>query len=126
MTLRNKLEELDREWMDEKERHGSVAHLEWQSIKWLLLIVAGMAIIGFGQWLWGRGLDPRLDAPGGWCNFLGACLAFGSLVFYMLSLGRLRAYNQARYRYDSRRDKLLHDIHRSSLENPKDDTGSFP
>jgi len=59
MTAKDELEKLDREWMDEKERHGSVARLQLQGYGSVISIIAGIGIVNF----WILDLGPLARRP---------------------------------------------------------------
>ena len=126
MSSRQELENLDREWVAEKQRHGNLAGLRLRSVAGWVGMLVGVAMVLFGRSLWDGGMDAWRDAPGGWFMFIGACLAIGSLVFTIVSNRPLRAYNEAKCRYDVQREKLLEDIYRDDhhLDSPRDELRS--
>jgi len=121
MTSRDELEMLDRDWVDEKERHGSVPRLVMLRSVGLFNVIAGLGLVMLGLWLHELGDDVRLERllhP--WpvvCMVLGPCLAIGSLAFtFGYVHPRLRAFIQAKCSYDCRREKLLQDIYVSGKD----------
>ena len=76
-------------------------------------MLAGFAHVMFGLWL---DDPPRPLFPWpGVCMVLGACVVIGSIPF-MIRIGRRRgAYDQAKWSYDCRREKLLQDIYAETL-----------
>ena len=126
MISRNALEKLDREWMEEKQRHDSVPRLEILGFVGAISTMAGFALVMFGLWLDQLGLeDVRLERqlyP--WpavCMVLGSCIVVGSLVFVIRRGRRHSAYNQAKCIYDCRREKLLEDIYAGEQDSKKTD-----
>ena len=119
------LEKLDREWVEEIEKHhSSVPKLKLrQFIAWIAM-VAGFALVFVGVWLHSLGDDVRLERllypwPGV-CMALGAFAVVGWAVFVLVTGGdrrRIGMYNLAEQSYCYRRHQLLQDIEASMERN---------
>ena len=126
--LKLELENIDREWLEEKERHASLPTLVWGEFFACISMMAGFALVTFGVRL--ERAQPL--AVSDWTLLpavymvLGACLVLGSLLFIILIGRRILAYIQVKNSYEFRRDKLLQDIYASGQEseNSEADTGS--
>jgi uncharacterized membrane protein len=125
MTAKDELEKLDREWMNEKERHGSILHLQLGFAGATVSMLAGILITTFGYWIWDHWEGPEGDAPGYWCIFGGAGLIVVSFVFVFRIARRIRTYQQARCDYEYQRETLLQEIYSTGkdLETPGGGTG---
>ena len=116
MTARDELDKLDREWLEQKERHSEVPRLQRLGSVGGISMYAGFGLVALGLWLNDLGEDVRLERllhP--WptvCIVLGLCVTVGSMV---LTIGyvnpRIRAFCQARCGYDNRREELLQEIY---------------
>jgi len=112
--LELELEKLDREWMEEKERHGSVGTLRLLQHVTLLAMIVGLVLAGYGvavdmKHLGGPGPGPVPYV----CMFLGLFLVLGWAVFFLSTAAHRRTigmYNVAEQSYSYRRYRLLQDI----------------
>jgi hypothetical protein len=111
MDARKELEKLDRDWVKEKNRYGLIHRWQLEFAAAVIFAPVGFAMIRFGNSLHQDGIEVWRDAPGHWCQFLGACFVIASLVLFLHSYHRLRVYNQAKEDYDVQREKLVHDIY---------------
>ena len=90
--------------MNEKERHGSIPHLQLGFAGASISMIAGLLLPNLGYWIWEHWEGPEGDAPGYWCIFGGAGLAIVSFVFMFFFGRRIREYKQARCGYECRRE----------------------
>jgi hypothetical protein len=113
--LRLKLEKLDREWTEEKERRGSVAGSKLRQLIGSITLLAAFPLVCI-DWLW-LANDIRLDRAAGVCMGLGVFFFVGSAGFLLSTGGdrrRIRLYDSAEQSYRHRRSGLLQDIEASS------------
>jgi hypothetical protein len=113
--LELELEKLDREWMEEIEKHhSSVPRLNRRQFAGWLALMAGMVLAFVGVWLHSLGNDARIEHmlhPWPWvCIGLGVFAVVGWAVF-VLATGsdrrRIGIYNLAEQSYLYRRQQLL-------------------
>jgi len=122
VKLELELEKLDREWMEEIEKHhSSVPRLKLRQSIAAIPLVAGMVLAFVGVWLHSLGNDVRLEHmlhPWPWvCIGLGVFGVLGWAVF-VLATGSDRRnigmYNLAEESYCYRRHRLLQELEASS------------
>jgi hypothetical protein len=121
VKLELELEKLDKEWMEEIEKHhSSVPRLKRrQAVGWMAL-VAGFGLAFVGVWLHSLGDDVRLEHllhpwPGV-CMALGAFAVVGWAVFILVTGSdrrRIGMYTLAEESYCFRRQRLLQDFEAS-------------
>lgn len=116
------LEKLDREWMEEIEKHhSSIPRLNRRQFVGWIAMVAGMVLAFVGVWLHSLGDDVRLERllhPWPWvCIALGVFGVIGWAVF-VLATGsdrrRIGMYNLAEQSFLYRRQQLLQNLAASS------------
>ena len=115
--LELELEKIDRDWVEERESHGSVPRLKLHQCIGQVALPAGFGLACLGGWLHSLGNDARLERllhpwPGV-CMVLGVFLVVGWAVFF-LSTGndrsRIAEYNWAAQSCGYRRQRLLQAI----------------
>ena len=72
--------------LPDQDRDGATARVELRKLVGVISVMVGLALVVLGDWIHNLGIDVRFDAPGGWCQLLGGCLALGSLLFLVGSI----------------------------------------
>ena len=84
-------------------------------------VVAGIAIMIYGHWLWDSSLEPKFDAQGYWYIGGGASLVIGSFVHVLFNNRRLRTVRRLENDSTSQRANMLTE---SSPHAPLDPPGN--
>ena len=117
LTLQRKLDDLEQEWEEEKERHGAIPRVKRSQLYGGILGLTGFGMVVFSIWLHNLGSDVRLERmlhPWPWiCTGLGIILVAAWIVFFLSTSAqrqRIAQYELAERSYDYRWGRLLDDI----------------
>ena len=67
--------------LPDRTRDGATTRVELRKVVGVIFVMIGLTLLLLGNRIHDLGIDVRFDAPGGWCQLLGGCLALGSLLF---------------------------------------------